>query len=62
MKKLTIFFALVLVLAFGTISVYGETTESQTSTYLTQTSPITDTDGERIYYYDDYQDLIDQVY
>ncbi len=62
MKKLTIFFALILVFAFGTISVYGETTESQSSTYLTQTAPVTDTNAEKIYYYDDYQDLIDQIY
>lgn len=62
MKKLTIFFTLILVFAFGTISVYGETTEAQNSTYLTQTTPATDTNAEKIYYYDDYQDLIDQIY
>jgi serine protease Do len=62
MKKLTIFFALVLIFAFGTISVYGETTETPTTTFLTQTSAISETNEDKIYYYNDYQDLIDQVY
>lgn len=61
MKKFLIISAFVIVLALGIHNVSGQETTS-TTTYMTLTNNQTSTTNESVYYYFDYQDLINQIY
>ena len=64
MKKLMIFTFLILVMLFGAFSVYGQSPITTTTQYptLSNTTVSNTTDSGKIYYYYEYQDLIDQIY
>lgn len=61
MKKILIFLSLTLVAVIGAYNVYGE--ETPATTTVTSETTVTNTIGTtNVYYYTDYQDLIDQIY
>lgn len=61
MKKILIFLSLTLIAVIGAFNVYGEESPSTTTTIFT-TNTISTEQAGNVYYYNDYQDLIDQIY
>jgi serine protease Do len=61
MKKILIFLSFTLIAVIGAFNVYGEESPSTTTTIFT-TNTISTEQAANVYYYSDYQDLIDQIY